>query len=269
VIRLVRTGNSCQILEAMHHDENRRVALKVLQKEFRKDKEEINYLKHEHMIGKDLKHPQVIEIYEIYFDYDLPFLALEFFRGKNIKQLLRNDPELITKHIGSVIEQCAEGLEHLHGHGWVHRDVKPDNFLLDDDGNVKLIDFALAQKHVTGLAKLFAWGGKVQGTRSYMSPEQIQGKHVDPRADIYSLGCMIFELLSGRLPYTGVNENELLNKHIKAGVPSVIPYNNDISPELGALIAQMMAKDPNERPRSMKRFLQKFRDCRIYRAKQS
>ncbi|QDU98326.1 serine/threonine-protein kinase [Lignipirellula cremea] len=266
LIRLVRAGNSCQIWDCVREGDEKRVALKVLQKEHRKNREEINFLKHEFEVGKGLSHERVIEIYDLNFEYDLPFLVLQFYSGKNVKQLMRTDPELIEKHTTSMIEQCATGLHYLHEQGWIHRDVKPDNFLLDDSGNIKLIDFALAHKITTGLASFFAGRAKVQGTRSYMSPEQIRGKNLDRRSDVYSLGCMIFELLSSRLPYTGVSENDLLNKHIRAGIPNVAALNNRVTPEMAALVMQMMTKDPEGRPRSMLKFLQDFRSIRVFKA---
>jgi len=267
MVRLVRAGNSCQIWEALDDNEKKRVALKVLQKEFVRDRVEINYLKHEHAIGKDLKHPQVIEIYDFRQDLDIPFLVLEYFRGKNIKQLMRLEPELLQANMTSTIDQCAEGLHYLHKQGWVHRDVKPDNFLLDEEGTVKLIDFALARKPVSGFSKLFGGRAPIQGTRSYMAPEQIRGKAVDPRSDVYSLGCMVFELLAKKLPFTAANENELLNKHLRAPIPQILTFNTDVTQEMNDLIVSTMAKDVENRPRHMLKFLQDFRRIRVFRSK--
>jgi len=270
LVRLVRAGNSCQIWEAIHDSERKRVALKVLQKEFIRDKVEINYLKHELLVGAPLEHARVIEVYDFNDSTDLPFLVLEFFKGKNIKQVMRSEPELIQQHLQKIIEQSAEGLHYFHEHGWIHRDIKPDNYVLNDDGDVKLIDFALAQKPKSGLAAMFSFGGgKVQGTRSYMSPEQIRGKGLSYRADIYSFGCMVYELLANRLPFTGTNEHDLLLRHINAPVPSILPYNDTITAEMNELVMSMMAKDPADRPRSMLRFLQMFRDRRLYRSKRT
>ena len=109
-------------------------------------------------------------------------------------------------------------MQYLHEQGWIHRDIKPDNFLVNEEGDVKLIDFALAARERKGLGKLFG-RTKVQGTRSYMAPEQIRGKGLDARTDIYSFGCMLYELVSGRLPFTGVSPEELLRKHLYAPIP--------------------------------------------------
>ncbi len=267
LVRLVRAGNTCQIWEAIHDSERKRVALKVLQKEFIRDKVEINYLKHELLVGRPLEHERVIEIYEYNDSTDLPFLVLEYFKGKNVKQVMRAEPELIQEHLKKIIEQSAEGLHYFHESGWIHRDIKPDNYVVNDEGDVKLIDFALAQKPKSGLAAMFSFGGgKVQGTRSYMSPEQIRNKALTFRADIYSFGCMAYELLTGRLPFTGSNEHDLLLRHINSPVPSLLPYNSSLTSDLNELVMSMLAKDPEKRPRSMLRFLQMFREVRMYRS---
>ena len=130
----------------------------------------------------------------------------------------------------------------------MHRDIKPDNFLVNDEGDVKLIDFALAQRIRTGLSKLFGGRTKVQGTRSYMAPEQIRGKALDARADIYSFGCMLYELVSGRLPFTGVSPEDLLRKHLHAPVPVLAGANKNITPDFSDLVGMMMAKDADQRP---------------------
>lgn len=269
LIRLVRAGNSCQIWEAANDLENRRVALKVLQKEFRHNREELGYLKHEFEVAKDFKHKNVIEVYQYTDQYDLPLLALEFFKGQNLKQAIRSDHSIILANINNIIEQAAEGLAYFHKANWVHRDIKPDNYLINDDGLVKLIDFAIAQREASGLGKWFSFGAKIQGTRSYMSPEQIRGKGITFRSDIYSFGCSVFEMLTGKLPFTGTNENELLNKHMRSPPPSAAAYNKDVSPEMSELLLKMLAKDPEKRPSSMLKFLQDFRKIRVFRAKKA
>ena len=267
LIRLVRAGQTCQIWEAVRDGDNERVALKALQPELRDNKEEINYLKHEFEVGQCLKHPRVIQIYDFNIDRRLAFLVMEYNAGKNMKLVLRSGPERVAYLAPQIIEQAAQGLGHLHEKGWVHRDVKPDNFLVSDEGDVKLIDFALAYRIRTGLGKLFGGRSKVQGTRSYMAPEQIRGKAVDARADIYSFGCVLYELLSGKPPFTGVSPEDLLNKHLYAAIPSVIAANNNVTPEFGDLIAKLMAKQPADRLKSMGEFLAMFRATRIFRVR--
>lgn len=263
MIRLIRAGGTCQVWEAFKDD--KRVAIKLLQPEFRADREEIGYLKHEREVGQQLHHPHVIEIYDFQIDRSLAFLVMEYHPGKNVKILIRSGIDVFAHLIPTIIQTSAAGLQYLHETGWVHRDIKPDNFLVDDDGNAKLIDFALAQRIRTGLSKLFGGRTRVQGTRSYMAPEQIRGQSVDARTDVYSFGCMLYELVTGRLPFTGISPEELLRKHLTAAIPSALSGNRNLTTDFSDLISMMLAKDPARRPQSMDEFLRHLQSIRVFR----
>ena len=141
-----------------------------------------------------------------------------------------------------------ESLCYLAEQGWVHRDVKPDNFLISPQGELKLIDFALAVRPKSGLARMFALKAKPQGTMSYMPPEQILGKPVDLKADVYSLACTVFELVSGKKPFTGMSTNELLQKHVAGPIPALEAANRNVTVEFGSVIRRCLAKEPADRP---------------------
>ncbi len=239
--------------------------MKTLLDDFRRDREQIGYLRWEYAIGRELKHPQVIEIEKYDVDRGRPYLIMEWFAAPNMKNRIRQGVEPIAHLLAGIVEQAGMGLEVLHKAGYVHRDVKPDNFLVSDTGEVKLIDFALAHRARRGLAKFFVRAPKLQGTRSYMAPEQIRCAAADPRADLYSFACVIFELLSGKPPFTGTTANELLNKHLKAAPPSLEPVDRNLTPEFAQLIRRSMAKRPEERPESMTDFLTDFRRIRMWR----
>jgi serine/threonine protein kinase len=264
MVRLIRTGATCQVWEAVR--DHRRVAVKFLQPEVRNDKEEIGYLKHEQEVGQTLRHPHVIEIYDFAIDRSVAFLVMEFHPGRNVKMLIRQGLESFAYQVPTIIEDAAAGLQYLHEQGWVHRDIKPDNFLVADDGHVKLIDLALAQRIKTGLSRLFGGRSRVQGTRSYMAPEQIRGQLLDARTDVYSFGCTLYELLTGKLPFTGISPEDLLRKHLTASVPSVAAFNKNVTPDFNDLVTQMMAKHPNQRPQSMEEFLRRFHGIRVFRS---
>jgi serine/threonine protein kinase len=266
-VRLIRVGHTCQVWEAAKTDETSRYVLKVLRPDLRKDKAEVAALKNEYDCGKGLKHPNIIKIFEFNVQGEVPYVVMEHFEHDNLKLWLRGGPQQLGYLVPKIIEQGAEALFYLHSEGWVHRDVKPDNFLLSgDDGLVKLIDFAISTRLKSGLSAVFSFGGsKVMGTRSYMSPEQIRGKNLDARSDVYSYGCVLFELLSGKCPFTGSTADELLSKHLTAPVPSVQVFDSNITPEFSNLIRRMMGKRKEERPATMWDFLKEFRGMKVFK----
>ncbi|MCC9599752.1 serine/threonine protein kinase [Stieleria sp. JC731] len=263
--RLIRSGSTAEVWEAIDENDNSRYALKILKGSVAKDKSEINLLKHEYNVGQDLQNsPRIIKILDHLFANDRPFLVLELFSELNIKQALRRGPDSLAYMLNKIIEQAGEGLYYMHTRGWIHLDIKPDNFLVSRDGEVKLIDFTISEKKKTGLSKLFHRGGLAKGTRSYMAPEQIRSKICDERTDIYSFGCVLFEMATGKPPYTGDTPNDLLNKHLNAQVPSPIAYNNNVSKEFAEVIKRMMAKSPSARPQSMWDVLKEVRSMELW-----
>lgn len=264
--RLIRVGSSCQVWEAIESPSGARYALKVLRPDFRDNKAELTFLKNEYDIAAQLSHPNVIKVHQLVMDGPAPFIALELFSELNMKQALRRGPESLAYMIDKIIEQCTEGLYYMHSKGFVHCDVKPDNFLVSRDGEVKLIDFTISQKIKTGLAKLFSGTAKnKQGTLSYMSPEQIRGKPLDQRSDVYSFGCVLFELVTGKPPYTGTSPNDLLNKHISAAIPSPLVANDNVTQDFANLLKVMMAKKAEARMQSMWEVLKQVRAVRIFK----
>ncbi len=263
--RLIRLGSTCQVWEAILDRDNKRYALKVLRPEQRGNKDEIAFLKHEFEVAKELNHKNIIKLIEYRTDAETPFIVLELFSELNLKMAMRRGPEPIAYKLPSIVEQASEGLYYLHSKGYVHCDIKPDNVLLSRDWDVKLIDFTIAKKIKTGFGKLFAGKTKVEGTRSYMSPEQIRGGTLDPRSDIYSMGCMIYELITGKAPYTGNTPNELLSKHLSASVPSLLVGNDNVSAEFNNIIRKMLAKKPEERPQDMWDVLKMIRATPIFK----
>lgn len=260
-------GTSCQVWEAIETSTGDRYALKVLRPDFRENKQEVQFLKNEFEIAKTLKHPNVIRMHDLVLTGNAPFLVLELFSELNMKQALRRGPGSIAYMLDKVLAQIVEGLYHMHSKGWVHCDIKPDNFLVSREGEAKVIDFTISRKIRKGLGKIFGGKSKViQGTRSYMAPEQIRGQILDARTDIYSLGCVFFESVTGKLPYTGESPNELLQKHISAPIPSPLVANENVTPEFSGLIKAMMSKKPDERPETMWELLKTLRAMKIFKS---
>ncbi|MDP6380313.1 MAG: serine/threonine-protein kinase [Phycisphaerae bacterium] len=253
------------------------VALKVLRPEFAQSRTEQRYLRTEARICSELDHPAMIGVLGVQLDAPRPYLVMERFLGHSLRQRLDANqlsgpnavpPERRANGNGSAwaskgispreavpyLSRLADGLAHMHDHGWVHCDVKPQNILIGEDDEVRLIDMALA-RHMgkRGMWRRF-WGRmrrRTEGTRSYMSPEQIRAHRVDGRSDVYALGVTLFEVLAGRLPYAANNSSQLLSLHLSAHVPLVSKYNEQVSPELDDLVRSMMAKQPEDRPQAM------------------
>lgn len=265
LLNIVMTGQTSQVWEVMNDSQGKRYAMKVLLTDYRRDREHLAYLKNEFEVGSKLKHPKVIEIFEMGAAGGHPFVIMEFFPWPNLKQYIRQGVDRLGWLATRVIDQSAEALAYMNEQGWVHRDIKPDNYLMTDQGDIRLIDFALALRPKKGFMRLLAGKTKIQGTRSYMSPEQIRGLPLDQRADVYSYACMVHELLGGKPPFTGVSANELLTKHLKQPAPPVAAANNNVTPEFSALLKRMLAKNPDSRPESMSKFLQEFRAIRVFK----
>jgi len=265
LLNLVRAGKSCEVWEVMNDLKRERLAIKLLSGDAAKNRDEVAFLKHESQVGKGLAHPHVIKIHEFASDRDAYYLAMELFAAPNVKQLINQGVEAIAPLAEGFIRKAAEGLSYLHGQGWIHRDVKPDNYLMKLDGDVKLIDFALAVRRKGGLARWFTGKSKIQGTRSYMSPEQIRGQPLDERADIYSFGCMVYEMLGGKPPYTGTSTNDLLNKHLRSPIPPLQAHNRNVTDDFCQLVRRTLAKKPEERPPSMADFLGEMRGVQVFK----
>jgi len=225
-------------------------------------------MRHEVIVGKEMESPHVITVFE-FVNHNTPFIVMQLFNARNLKQEMRERPDYAAVNVTEYIRKCALGLEHLHSKGWLHCDVKPDNYLVDEQGAVKLIDFSIARalkKKPGALGRLFHRKGTVQGTRSYMAPEQIRGKPLGTAADVYGFGCVVHELIAGKPPFTGVNADDLLMKHLRSSPPSLQALNKAVSEQMTALVAKMLSKDADKRPQTLKDFLMEFERVSVYRA---
>jgi serine/threonine protein kinase len=223
-------------------------------------------LEHELKVSRGLAHPGIIRIDRFEVIDGLPLLVMELFEHPNLKTQLIESPETLPARLPRILIEAALAIEHMHGRGWVHRDIKPDNLLATPEGQVKLIDLALAAKPPGMIGRLLgrrgSGRGPVQGSPSYMSPEQIRGQAVDQRSDIYSFGCTAFELLAGRPPFQSRSQSELLQMHLTTQPPSVEAYTRGVPKGITKLVRRMLAKSPRSRPTSMDEVLGQLRSFR-------
>ncbi len=262
LVQQLGVGKNCQIWEATDQAGGRCV-VKAVVPEMATDAGLRQLFEHELKVATSLDHPTIIRIHRFSEEGGLPHLVMELFPHPNLKKRIQAGTNLLLPKLQRIVTELALALDHVHARGWVHRDIKPENILVGDDGQVKLIDFAIAAKASGLLGKLL--GGKTppQGSPSYMSPEQIRGQALDARSDIYSFGCVLFELLAGRPPYTASDTNELLNKHVSAIVPAADKFNSNITPTASKYIRTLLAKKPADRPKSMQEVLAQLRSIRL------
>jgi len=263
---VMQVGQNSEIWQVVDAATGRQMyAMKLLLPERTHDRKQRALLKYEAAVGKKLEHPKIIKTIKFGKDRDTVFILMEYFASINLKlRLMRKQIDTFMRpRMRSILGQTAQALGYMHSKGYVHRDVKPDNVLVDSIGNVRLIDFALAVKSAGMFAKKFGRRGSTMGTRSYMSPEQIRGLPVDTRADMYSFGVMIWELVHGRVPFVGRSSNELLRKHISDPAPLFEPQRK-ATKEFEALVLQMMAKKEKDRVQNMEDFQTRLRACKVF-----
>jgi serine/threonine protein kinase len=265
---LLQTGQTSQVFEVVEPHSNRHFAMKVLLPEAASDPDQRKALFNEADIGVKLTHANVIRIFKVNRSPESPHFIMEFFPSGSLRlRLQAKDMKFIREHARKIFKEAATGLAYMNAMGYVHRDVKPDNILVNSLGDTKIIDFAITQKvQAAGFfAKLFRKKSKPQGTPSFMSPEQIKDDPLDGRADVYSYACTLYELTTGRKPFVGTSQSDLLTRHFteKAAPPST--YNKDLTEEFSKLVLKMMAKKRDDRPKSFHEVLIELRKIKIYK----
>jgi serine/threonine protein kinase len=263
---IMQTGQNSEVWQVCDVVTQRQIAaMKLLLPEREHDRAQQRAMKHESRIGLMLQHPKIIRTIKFGKDKHIVFILMEYFPSLNLKlRLMRKQyDDFIRPKLRSILMQIAQALEYMHSLKWVHRDVKPDNILVDSIGNVKLIDFALAVKSASAFAKKFGRRGVTAGTRSYMSPEQIRGRPVDIRADIYSFGVLTYEIVAGRLPFVGQSASDLLRKHIFEAPPP-IDKARKVTPDFEKLLHKLLAKKEEDRIQTMSDFMKELRMVRIF-----
>lgn len=268
LMKVMTTGQTSQVWEVVEISSHRHFAMKLLLPEHTTNSEHRRLLFHEANVGLKLAHVNIIRIVSVNKSEKNPCFVMEFFPGGSLKdRLLRKQVDFLKENAHPIIKQAATALAFMNAQGWVHRDVKPDNILCNSSVQVRLIDFALAQKiEKPGfLDFLFRRRGKVAGTRSYMAPEQIRGDPLDGRADIYSFGATCYELTTGRPPFRGSSSQELLTKHLIEKPVGPDQYNSELAKEFSDLVLRMLNKKREDRPKDFHEILIALRSMRVFK----
>src|SRR6266436_7525600 len=208
VIGRIGRGGMGMVYRGLDETLEREVALKTLTTEGTLDEESRRRFQIEAKAAAKLQHPNIITVFELGEDRGVPFIAMEMLPGVDLEALVRSGEEMLLAEKLEIVIQVCRGLAFAHEHGIVHRDVKPSNIRLLDDGAVKIMDFGIAKLGETQLTK----AGMMVGTVHYMSPEQVRGKPLDGRSDVFSLGVILYELLAGRRPFKGEGATDVLFK---------------------------------------------------------
>ena len=235
------TGGMAAVFRAWDHRLRRPVALKMLRALADAEPRAVERFRREAKATASLRDPHIVEVYDFFAERGCYYLVMELVEGRNLKDCLAAYGRLPIATALAIAAQVCEALDAAHARGFVHRDIKPQNILLDDTGTAKLADFGIVQ---VPFAQPFTTDGIVLGTADYISPEQAQGQALGPTTDIYSLGAVLYEMLSGVLPYNGTTPVAVAMCHASAPLPSLRRANPAIPPTVERIVLRAMQKGP-------------------------
>jgi eukaryotic-like serine/threonine-protein kinase len=205
-----------------------------------------------------LNHPNIVTIYDVGKSGDVAYIAMEFLEGRELRDVLKEGTLLPVEQVLNIVAQVAQGLAYAHEHDIIHRDVKPSNIMVIRDGNVKITDFGIARMASSSVR---TQTGMVLGSPKYMSPEQVMGKTIDQRSDIFSLGVMLYEMLTGQAPFDGENVNAIMYQTLNAITPPPSTLNPSVPEMVNFIVAKALAKKVEDRYQNAKDFAEDLRTC--------
>jgi serine/threonine protein kinase len=230
----------------------RDVAVKILHSQFAADPDFVDRFRQEAEFAAGLSaHPNIVAIFDVGEDGDLHYIVMELVEGRNLKEIIRAEAPLPTDRAFRIGQGIASALAFAHQRGLIHRDIKPQNILVSTDGSVKVADFGIARS--LGASQMTRTG-IVMGTAHYISPEQAQGAPASASSDIYSLGVVLFEMVTGRLPFDADNQLAVAMQHVHDVPPSPRQLNSGVSADAAAVVLKALNKAPEDRYRSASEF---------------
>lgn len=236
---------------------NRIVAVKVLRHQFAVDEEFVRRFRREAQAAASLSHPNIVNIYDVGQENDIYFIVMEYVEGETLKDFIEREAPLEPARAVNITRQIANALYHAHYNKIIHRDIKPHNVLISKDGRIKVADFGIARA-VTSNTQTFSRNSLV-GSVHYFSPEQAKGKLATEQSDLYSLGIVLYEMLTKTLPFDGDSPVSIALKHIQQTVPPATRYNPSVPPGLQAILDKLLAKDQSQRYESVIELLSALR----------
>jgi serine/threonine protein kinase len=258
LVELIGKGGMSSVFKAQDGLLDRTVAIKVLHPHYTDDEEYVERFRREARAVAQLSHPNIVTVIDRGEDEGRQYIVFEYVEGENLKQLLQRTGPMPLRDVLLLGLQMARALAFAHARGLVHRDVKPQNVLLNDDGQAKMTDFGIARSvDVQGVTIT----GTVLGTSEYIAPEQARGQRVDAQTDVYSLGVVLYELLTGAVPYEGETFVTVALKHVNEPVRSVLERRPDAPPRLALAVERAMAKSPDQRFESMDELVGELEAC--------
>ena len=240
-------GGMADVYKAHDNVLDRMVAVKILHAQLAGDAEFIEKFHREAQGAARLSHPNIVNIYDVGEEADKHYIVMEYVAGETLKTRIQQQGHLSVQESLHIAKEIAKALAHAHQNNLVHCDIKPHNILVMPDGRVKVADFGIARA-VT--SSTMTYNGTVVGSVHYFSPEQAKGTKITPKSDVYSLGVVLYEMLTGRLPFTGETTVSIALKHLQEEPDSVRQIDESIPPIVESIVQRAMAKDPEERPSS-------------------
>ena len=247
VLERIAAGGMGEVFRAHDAVLAREVAIKVLHRSLAGDQGFVDRFRREARAAASLSHPNIVAVYDWGAVDGIYYMVMEFVHGRSVREILNANGRLEPAQAADVLSQTLAALAHAHAKGIVHRDLKPENILITADGVVKLTDLGLARALADARSTR---AGAVTGTVQYLAPEQIRGEPADPRSDLYSLGIVAFEVLTGRLPFTGETPMAIAYKHLSNRVPAPSSLASDVTPDLDGFVESATDPDREMRPES-------------------